>query len=392
MKKPMLIMLAGVMLLFGSIFAYQVFQKIMQKRFLSARADKIISVSSVKATTKAWQPYISATGSLRATLGVDVTTELAGMVQEIYFKPGDKVERGTPLLKLNDSTEVAQLRSYQAEAKLARITYERDKAQYDIQAVSQATLDTDIANFKSQVAQVEQQKSVVAKKNIHAPFSGKLGICLVYPGQYVNPGDKIVTLQQLDPIYVDFYLPQQELVRIKTGQNIKLTTDAYPNTIFTGTISTIDPKVESSTRNVRVEATIHNPDEKLYPGMFGQVELDTGKVDYYVTLPQNAISFNSFGEIVYLVIKNEQSTDGTPQYVAKQTFVDVGEIRKNEIAVLSGVKAGDEVVTSGQLKLKNGSRISVNNDLFPSEKILNSGENELSERIDNEEESDGELE
>lgn len=354
-------MLIGVAILFGVIFGYQAFKSIMLKRYLAKSSSKTFSVSTVEAKKQPWQPRISATGSLRATLGVDVTTELAGMVEEIYFTPGTKIQKDSPVVKLRDNTEVAQLRSYQAAATLAQITYERDEAQYNIKAVSKATLDNDIANLKNQLALVDQQKSIIAKKNIRAPFSGKLGICLVYPGQYINPGDKIVTLQQLDPIYVDFYLPQQQLIHIKKGQEVKLKADPYSGKIFTGKITAIDPKVEVSTRNVRIEATISNPQELLYPGMFGQVEIDTGKINQYITLPQNAISFNSYGEIVYIVKDN----------VAHQKFVEVGDTRDNQIAVLKGIDEGDQVVTSGQLKLKNGSAVKINNDLFKEQKVLN---------------------
>lgn len=373
--KKMKIMLIGVAILFGIIFGYQAFKSIMLKRYLAKNSSPLISVSTVQAKKQPWQPRIMATGSLRATLGVDVTTELAGMVREIYFTPGSKTQKDTLLVKLNDDTEVAQLRSYQAAATLAKITYERDQAQYNIQAVSQATLDNDIANLKSQLALVDEQKSIIAKKNIHAPFSGKLGICLVYPGQYVNPGDKIVTLQQLDPIYVDFYLPQQQLIHLKNGQDVKLTADPYPGKVFTGKITAIDPKVDVSTRNVRVEATICNAEELLYPGMFGQVEIDTGSASQYITLPQNAISFNSYGEIVYIVKDN----------IAHQTFVEVGESRDNEIAILKGVTENDQVVTSGQLKLKNGSKVIVNNTTFKEQKILNQNDEQLSNQLDQEE-------
>jgi membrane fusion protein, multidrug efflux system len=362
-KKPMTIMLIIVGILFGSIFAYQIFKAKMIKKYLSKNSVKIVTVSTTEAKTQNWQPTILATGSLRATLGVDITTELAGMVREIYFKPGDRIKKGTPILKLNDNTEQAQLQVAQAAAQLAQITYVRDKAQFDIKAVSQATLDSDDANLKSQLAQVAQQQSLLAKKNIQAPFSGRLGVCLVYPGQYLNPGDKIATLQQLDPIYVDFFVPQQELVRLKTGQSIKLKIDSYPKEVFSGKITTIDPKVEVSTRNVRVEATLSNPKELLLPGMFGQVEIDTGLVNRYITVPQNAISFNSYGEIVYLVQEAGKDKNGKPSYIAKQSFVEVGDTRDNQIAVLKGIKEGDQVVTSGQLKLKNGSPVTINNDL-----------------------------
>jgi len=356
LRKPMIIMLISVGVLFGGIFAYQAFKGVMIKKSIAKQSTIPISVSTTKAVMAPWQPKIKAVGSVRSIQGVDVTTELAGMVRSIYFDAGAIVKKGMLLVKLNDDTEVAQLHALEAAADLAKTTYARDKAQFDVQAVSQATLDIDAANVKSTLAQVAQQATIIDKKNIRAPFSGRLGISSVNEGQYINPGDKLATLQKLDPMYVDFSLPQQELGQIKMGQPVKVTTDAYPKQVFSGKITTINPVVDPATRNVQVEATVANPKQQLLQGMFTLVEIDIGVSTSYLTLPQTAISFNSYGEIAYIVEKTEQGLK------ARQTFVTLGNTREDQIAVLSGLKENDEVVTGGQLKLKNGSAVIINND------------------------------
>jgi membrane fusion protein (multidrug efflux system) len=206
---------------------------------------------------------------------------------------------------------------------------------------------------------------VIAKKVIKAPFDGKLGVSQVNPGQFLNAGDAVVTLQQLDPIYVDFFLPQQELAKIQIGQNLSLKIDTYPDLTFVGKITTINPLVDPDTRNVQVEATISNPLDKLLPGMFGQVSLDIDKPEAFLTLPQTAISYNPYGDMVYIITQsNKKDKKGKPILTAQQTFVKLGNTRGDQIAILSGVKEGDVVVTSGQLKLKNGSPVTINNTVL----------------------------
>lgn len=378
MAKRMTLMLIGLGILFGMIFAFQTFKTHMMNKYMKA-AIPPVTVTTIEAKNQPWQPKINASGSMRAIKGVDVTTELAGMVKSIQFTPGTSVKEGTLLVQLNDDAEVAQLDALLAAQDIARITLERDKAQFAVQAVSQQTLDNDAATLKSAQAQVNQQKATIDKKIIRAPFTGRLGISNVNPGQYVNPGDKIVTLQALDPIYVDFYLPQQNLKLIKQGMPVTLTTDSYPGKTFTGKITTINPIVEAATRNIQVEATIRNPNQLLLPGMFSTVEVSTGKPEQFLTLPQTAISYNPYGEIAYIVKeqediqddKNKKSKDKSkdkkdkPVLIAHQTFVTVGEARGDQTTVLSGIKPGDIVVTSGQLKLKNGSHVVINNNVVP---------------------------
>lgn len=363
MKKRMLIMLVGVGVLFGAIVFYQLFKAQMIKKYMAKNSNPIIAVSTIDVEAQPWQPKITAVGTLRAIKGVNVTTELSGMVRDIYFKPGTPVEKGTKLVKLNDDTEVATLQALLAKLELAKITYERDSAQYQINAVSQATLDTDIANVQSLEAQVAEQKATIAKKNIQAPFSGQLGINLVNPGQYINVGDSIVTLQTLTPIYIDFYVPQQKIVKLKKGQAVKVTSDAYPNQVFSGKITTINPIVDIGTRNVAVEATLSNKAQQLLPGMFAHVEVDIGKPISYLTLPLAAISYHPYGEIVYVVVDESKDNKGEKKLVAKQKFVTTGENRGDQVAIIKGLEAGEKVVTSGQLKLKNGSLVTINNSV-----------------------------
>ena len=217
MTKRMIIMLIIVGVIFGGIFGYQGFKSYMMKKYISSMATPAVTVSALKAVTQEWQPQIQAVGTLRAVRGVDVASEVAGLVQSIHFKSGDNVFAGQLLLKLNVDSDIAQMHTLMAAADLAQSVYERNKKQYAAQAVSRASLDADAADLKGKQAQVAQQEAIINKKTIRAPFAGRLGISSVNAGQYLNPGDKIVTLQTLDPIYIDFYMPQQELSRILSG-------------------------------------------------------------------------------------------------------------------------------------------------------------------------------
>jgi membrane fusion protein (multidrug efflux system) len=339
----------------------------MMKRFFAKQQEPTVTVSTMKASYEAWQPTLKASGSTRAVTGVFVTAQLAGMIQTISFKPGARVEKGDVLVQQNADTDIAQLHVYQANAALAKITYNRDKAQYKFHAVSKQQLDTDEQNLKSLLAQVEQQASTVLKKTITAPFAGKLGISKVNPGQYLNPGDQIVMLQTFDPIYVDFYLPQQTLAQLAIGQDVTITTETFPGKTFAGKITTINPAVDTDTRNVEVEATMANPTMELAPGMFTTVEVNTGAPKQYLTLPQTAVNFNTYGDLIYLAKESGKTNAGKPVLIARQAFVETGGTRGDQIIILKGVKEGDTVITSGQLKLKNGTPIVINNTIQPSD-------------------------
>lgn len=365
MTRRMIIMLAAVGIVFGIVFGYQAFKGQMIKKFMASNQAPPVTVTTIKAELQPWQPQIKAVGGLRAVRGVDVTSEISGLVRTLYFKSGDETEAGKLLFQLNADSDVAQLHSLEAAAALARTVYERDKKQFEVEAISRAALDADAADLKSKEAQVAQQAALVEKKSIRAPFSGRLGISTVNPGQYVNPGDKLVTLQSLDLIYVDFYLPQQDLSRIRLGQSAMVTTDTYPDQSYGGKITVINPKVDPDTRNVQVEAIISNTKHQLLPGMYASIEVLAGAVKSYLTLPQTAVIFNPYGDTVYIVQEASGTPGGKPGLVVRQSFITIGETRGDQVAILSGVKEGDTVVTSGQLKLKNGSPVIVNNKVQP---------------------------
>ena len=340
------------------------------KQVLKKNATSVVTVSTMPVRYQWWQPTLLSYGSLRAAKGVNVTTELAGLIRTIYFKPGAEVRAGEPLLELNADADNALLKALEAQAKAAEIVYQRDSAQFRIKAISKAKLDADQQALKNLQAQVAQQAAMVAKKKVIAPFTGRLGICAVNPGQYLNAGDQVVTLQALDPLYADFYVPQQNLVQLQLGSAVRIKIDTYPDKIFKGTITTINPLVDAKTRNIEIEATIPNADFALYPGMFVSVEVITGERKRYLTVPQTAISFNPYGDIAYIVKEKRTEQSSKPLLTALQTFVKTGEKRGDQIAVLQGLSENDRVVTSGQLKLKNGSLVAINNTVLPSNNPL----------------------
>jgi membrane fusion protein (multidrug efflux system) len=365
MMKRMVIMLLAVGLLFGAIFGYHAHKTRQMKKSMASFQPPPVTVTATKAEYQSWQPELKSVGSLRAERGVDVTSEVAGLVSTVFFKSGDDAKEGQMLVQLNADSDIARLHSLQAQAELAKTVYERDKKQFEIQAISQAILDGDASDLKNKQAQVAEQAALVDKKTIRAPFAGRLGISTVNPGQYVNPGDKIVTLQSLDLIYADFYLPQQELSRVSLGQTVVASTDTYPGRAFTGRITAINPKVDTATRNVQVEATLLNPGHKLLPGMYASVEVKAGAQQRYLTLPQTAVTFSPYGETAYLVEQTGKGPKGEQVLTVRQTFVTTGPTRGDQIAILKGIKEGETVVTSGQLKLKNGSRVTIDNTVRP---------------------------
>jgi membrane fusion protein (multidrug efflux system) len=365
MIKRMVIMLVAVAIVFGGIFGFQLFKAAMIKKFITALGNPPQTVSVTRAGHSEWQTRIEAVGSLRAVKGADLSLELSGVVESISFNSGDDVAEGAQLLKLRTADDVARLESLQAIAALNEITNERDQKQFKMQAVSQATLDTDAANLKNARAQVVQQQAMIDKKILRAPFAGHLGIRAVDLGQYLSPGTVIVTLQALDPIYVDFFVPQQAIDQLRLEQTVTVHVDAFKSEVFTGKISAINPKVDTGSRNVQVRATLQNADRKLLPGMYATVEITTGSPGNYVTLPQTAITYNPYGDTVYVVDNKGTDAGGKPQLTARQTFITIGPTRGDQVAVLKGVEDGDTVVTAGQIKLHNGSVVLIDNSVTP---------------------------
>lgn len=364
-NRPMIIMLLSVGVLFILVFGYQTVKHLFIRHAMQKNTAPVVTVSAMRVQYSWWQPKILTYGSMRAVNGVYVTTELAGLVRTVYLKPGAEVKEGDVLVQLNADSDIALLHSLEAQEKLAEIIYHRDSAQFAVKAISKAVLDTDEQNLKNLQAQVAQQEAIVAKKTLKAPFTGRLGVSTVNVGQYLNPGDQVVTLQVLDPLYADFFIPQQKLAQLHIGSIVNIKTDTYPDKIFTGKVTTINPIVDVKTRNVQIEATIANPQSELYPGMFVSAEVQTSPMKQYLTLPQTAISFNPYGEIAYIVRQKRNAKSGKQQLTVLQTFVTTGEKRGDQIAILGGLKEGEMIVTSGQLKLKNGSSVVINNSVIP---------------------------
>jgi membrane fusion protein (multidrug efflux system) len=366
MVKPLVILLLTVAVVIGGIFGWQHFIGNMTKKYMGAMATTPQTVSTTIAAVSSWQSRSQALGTLRAVRGADLAAQASGVVDKIHIESGAEVAAGTVLLTLKPNDDPAKLAQLQAQAELASITLKRDQEQLDAQAISQATVDTDASNLKSARAQVVAQQALIEEKVVRAPFAGSLGIRLVDEGQYLAAGTTVVTLQALDPIYIDFYVPQQALARLKVKQAVSATVDAYPGVAFTGNIASVNSKVDTASRNVQVRASFANADRRLVPGMYANVDIDDGDPATLVTLPQSAITYNPYGNTVYLVQKSGTDDKGNPKLAVLQRFVKLGDTRGDQVAVRSGVAAGDEVVTAGQMKLRNGSPVVINNKIVPS--------------------------
>ena len=320
------------------------------------------TVSAMIARPQSWQTTLRATGSVRAVQGADLSAEVAGIVDQISFTSGEDVAAGTVLLRLRPNDDDARLAQLQALSALAASNMARDRRQYQAQAVSRATLDSDQSALTADQAQVAAQRALMAEKVIQAPFAGRLGIRQVDLGQYLTAGTAVVTLQALDPIYVDFNIQQQALSRMRVGQTVSVHVDAWPGRSFAARLASINSRVESVSRMVTVRAELANHDHALVPGMFAIVEIAVGQPVARLTLPQTAISFNPYGDFVY-VLKHGAGAG----LVAESRIVTTGAARGDQVAILSGLAPGEQVVTAGALKLRSGAPVVVNNRVRPSD-------------------------
>jgi len=367
MARRMLVMLIAVGFVLGGIIGFQNLKAHIIKRVMASFANPPQTVSTITAAYQPWQPQLSAVGSLTAVQGADLSLQVPGIVTEIDFQSGEDVKKGQVLLRLRADDDEARLRALQATADLARITYERDRRLPPGRVISQATLDSDAANFENAEAQVATQRAIVDQKTLRAPFSGHLGIRAVDLGQYLPAGTTVVGLQALDTLFADFYLPQQDLSRIKVGQPIAAAIDAYPEREFPGRIAAINPSVDPSSRNVLVRAELANPGHLLLPGMFATLAIGTGAEEQRITLPATAVAYNSYGDTVFVVVPAAAHQASRPGQMAEQRFVTLGPARGDQVSVLKGVKAGEVIVTAGQMKLHNGSPVFVNNSVQPAD-------------------------
>jgi membrane fusion protein (multidrug efflux system) len=327
-------------------------------------ADAITTASVVE---QQWQPSIGVVGSLVAVQGVTVSAQLDGNIAQIAFEAGSAVKAGDLLLSQDTTVEQAQLRAAESASALAKINLERSRGLLAKASISQSDLDSAAAQFEQAAAQADNIRSVIAKKTIRAPFSGRLGIRLVNLGQTLKAGDAIVSLQALEPIYANFQLPQQELSRISMGLTVQVTGDAVPGNAIEGKITAISPDVDSVTRNVRVQATLENGDEQLRPGMFVNVAVLLPAKNAVLVIPASSVLYAPYGDSVFVV---EDKKDDKSVKVVRQQFVRLGERRGDFIAVVSGLKTGDTIASTGVFKLRNGGTVVVDNSLAPDAQLL----------------------
>jgi membrane fusion protein, multidrug efflux system len=327
------------------------------------------TVSSATVKEEDWAPVLSAVGSISAVQGAVVSSELAGVVSQIAFENGGTAKKGDLLVQLDASAEEALLRSAEAEAELARQDLERTRGLASQKVVSKAELDAAQSKFNRLNAVVDQMRSNIRKKTIIAPFDGQLGIRQVNVGQMINAGQQVVPLTSLDPVFADFALPQQHLGQLKPGLEVHITTDALPGRVFSGKLTAINSMVDSSTRNITLQATLENPDHALRPGMFAKAEVTLPEKHKTLVVPVSAISYAPFGDSVFVIDKQKDEKTGKESQVIRQQFVRIGEARGDFVAITQGLKAGDIVVSTGVFKLRNGMTVTVNNDLAPKPQI-----------------------
>jgi membrane fusion protein (multidrug efflux system) len=323
------------------------------------------TISGAEVQEQTWEGLIPAVGSVTAVQGVLLRAELAGTVREIAFTSGGTATAGKVLVQLDVTSELAQLRASEAQAELARMNLARAKDLAAQGVTSQSDLDSREAAFRQSTGDVEIAKAAIAKKTIRAPFTGQLGIREVNLGQYVNAGDPIVSLQSLDPVYVEFNLPEQQLSKVAKGTAIRVGTDGAPGRTFQGTITAHNPEIDPATRNVKVQATVPNPDGALRPGMFAKVQLVLPEVASVLVVPATAVLHAPYGDSVFVITETKDEKTGASVKTAKMTTVRLGDTRGDWVVVTAGVQKGQTVATSGVFKLRNGSSVVIDNSLAP---------------------------
>ncbi|WP_439884710.1 efflux RND transporter periplasmic adaptor subunit [Pseudomonas syringae] len=368
LRRRMLIMLGVVMLLVLALAGYKAFSIYRQIQQFSAPKPPV-SVAVVNAVELPWQSRLPAIGTLKAVQGVDLSLEIAGTVKALLFESGQKVRVGQPLLQLDSDVERALLGTAEADLGLAQVEHGRGSRLVGDQAISRGDFDKLAAQLKKASATVAQLKASLAKKQILAPFSGTIGIRQVDVGDYLASGTVIATLQDLSSLYVDFHVPEQALPKLSVGQRVQASVSAYPGQSFDATISAINPRVDESTRNVLIRATQPNPDGRLLPGMFVDLQVILPSAPSQIVVPESAITYSLYGNSIYVVVarqteagKPESDTQDEPQLTVERRFVKTGEHRESKVVILEGLKAGDQVVSGGQLKLDNGAHVAISAD------------------------------
>lgn len=355
--------LVGILIIVGGAFGFHLYTMI--QGFKSQK--NIATVSEEAAKQETWQPNFVSVGNLDPVQGADIANQVAGNVVAINFDSGQEVEKGQLLVQLDDSNERAQLEGFQAQEKLAELNDQRSHDIFSRHLIAQSDVDTADSNLRQAQSNVANTQADIAKKAIRAPFAGHAGIRNVNLGQYLAVGTVVVTLQALDHMYASFNLPEQALPSLAKGQKVQVTVAAYPNQTFDGQINAIDSKVDPASHTVRVQGLIANPQHQLRAGMFANISISAGKPKQVVTVPKSAVTYSLYGDAVFVVAPDPKNKDdkGNPQLTANQVFVKLGDDHGNRVAVLEGVKAGDQIVTSGMQKLHSGSVVAIDNSVTP---------------------------
>jgi membrane fusion protein, multidrug efflux system len=357
--------------LLGGLGYFQfVFKPQMIRTFLSQMKPPPATVATEPARTERWVERLTAIGTLIASQGVEVTSQVAGIVTEVLIESGTELEQGARIVQLDTSVEVADLASAIATHREAEVAYARQTDLMNKKVTSEANLDTARAKQETAQAAVKRIQAVIAQKAVAAPFSGRAGIRKVEKGQYVSAGMALVSLQALDPIRADFPMPEQHIGKLRVGEPVELTVDAFPGQVFKGEIQSLDARVAQDTRTLLVRAILPNKERKLLPGMFANVAVLVGEATDVVTVPRTAVTYSLYGDSVY-VVKPEAAKEGAPppaagqpageQFVAERRFVRTGQVREDRIGIASGLAVGDQVVTTGQIKLNPGAAIRIDN-------------------------------
>ncbi len=366
MKKRMVIMIVFLLIIFGGVFGWDALRIYFMKQFFAHFQMPPATISTATAQQAKWQSSYKSVGTFVAVNGVEVSPEVAGVITQITFDSGDMVQQGQLLVKLDDSVEQASLKSSEAALVLATLSFKRIESLFQRKVASAADYDTAKATLEQDQANVEGIKAQIAQKNITAPFTGKVGIRQINLGQYVSPGTPLVSLQAIAPIYVNFYLPEQDLPKIFVGQTVNAHIDMYPNRVFSGKISAINSLVDTNTYNIQIQATFPNADGKLYPGNFASISVIDPNQRNLVIVPSTAVTYSLFGNTVFIVEPQktpEKDSNGQEIYVVKQQFVKTGDQTGSKIVILSGIKVGQQLVSAGQNKLEDGTRVVINNSV-----------------------------
>lgn len=367
-RKLWAVVIVGLVVVVGLLVGVKAGQIVTMVHASEKMAPPPMAVSSATAQATEWTPTRGAVGTLVAVRGVTLGAELPGLVREITFESGSFVKKGAPLVRLDTSTEQAQLEASQAEATLAKVNAERARVLRRNDSMSQADLDSAEARARGAAATVASLEATIAKKTIRAPFDGRVAIRQVNLGQVLAAGTAIASLQSITPIYADFWLPQQALADLRVGMETRLRTDVFPKAGWEGSVTTVNPEVDVATRNVRVRATFPNADGRLRPGMFGNVDVLSPEKHQVLAIPSTAVVYAPFGDSVFAV-EERKDPEGKSSLIAHQKFVRLGERRGDLVAAVSGLQAGETIVSSGAFKLRNNVPVVVHNELAPNVEV-----------------------